>query len=104
MFTASATDYASAVTTAIWSTAMGDPKTNNPPSSGERAGETRLRGGSLNRDEQRTEVDRTAREKSEDTDDVLRTDDEEDTLYEDGLELENDSRPLTGINGKDDSR
>ena len=37
-------------------------------------------------------------------DDVLRTDGEEDTLYEDGLELENDSRPLTGINGKDDSR
>jgi hypothetical protein len=81
---------------------MGDPKTNDPP--GERAGETRLRGGSLSRDERRTEVDAAARQTSEGTDDVLRTDDEEDTLYEDGLELENDERPLTGINGRDDSR
>jgi hypothetical protein len=83
---------------------MGDLKTNNPSSSGERAGETRLRGGSLSTDERRTPVDRTATQQAEDTDDVLRTDNEEDTLYEDGLELENDSRPLTGINGKDDSR
>ena len=83
---------------------MGDIKANNPPSGGERAGETRLRGGSLDRDERGTAVDRAARQKSEDTDDVLRTDDEEDTLYDDGLELENDERPLTGINGKDDSR
>ena len=83
---------------------MGDIKANNPPSSGERAGETRLRGGSLTRDEKVKEVDRVANQKSEDTDEVLRTDGEEDTLYDDGLELENDSRPLTGINGRDDSR
>jgi hypothetical protein len=83
---------------------MGDLKTNNPPGSGERAGETQLRGGSLSNDERRAAVDRAARQKSEDTDTVLRTDGEEDTLYEDGLELENDARPLTGINGKDDSR
>ena len=81
---------------------MGDPK--NPPSSGERAGETRLRGGSLDKNERHTAVDDAARQQSEDTDAVLRTDDEEDTLYEDGLELENDERPLTGINGRDDSR
>jgi hypothetical protein len=81
---------------------MGDIKANNPPSGGERAGETRLRGGSKNKDE-RAEVDRLARQKSEDTDAVVRTDGEEDTLYEDGLELEDDSRPLTGINGRDDS-
>jgi len=88
---------------------MGDIKANNPPSSGERgsgerAGETRLRGGSLDRNERGTAVDRAATQESEDTDAVLRTDNEEDTLYDDGLELENDERPLTGINGKDDSR
>jgi hypothetical protein len=82
---------------------MGDIKANNPPSSGDRAGETRLRGGSLNKDEKGKEVDSLAKQKSEDTDAVVRTDGEEDTLYEDGLELENDSRPLTGINGRDDS-
>ncbi len=81
---------------------MGDPKANDPPS-GARTGETRLRGGSLSNDERRTSVDRVATQKSQDTDAVLRTDDEEDTLYDDGLELENESRPLTGINGKDDS-
>jgi hypothetical protein len=37
------------------------------------------------------------------TDTKLRLDDEEDTLYEDALDLEDDSSPLTGINGRDDS-
>jgi hypothetical protein len=84
-------------------TDMGDDKANGPAAKGERAGETRLRGGPLSHDEPRTPVDEVLRQQSEDTDTVLRTDDEEDTLYEDGLELENGSRPLTGINGKDDS-
>jgi hypothetical protein len=83
---------------------MGDPKTDGASSSSERAGETRLRGGSLSNEERHPPVDRAERQKTQDTDGVLRTDAEEDTLYEDGLELENDSRPLTGINGKDDSR
>jgi hypothetical protein len=81
---------------------MGDPKTNDSP--GDRTGESRLRGGSLTNDGRRAEVDRVANQQSEDTDQVLRTDDEEDTLYDDGLELEDDSRPLTGVNGRDDSR
>jgi hypothetical protein len=81
---------------------MGDPKTNNLP--GDRAGATRLRGGSLTNDGKHAAVDDAANSQAEDTDQVLRTDDEEDTLYEDGLELENDSRPLTGVNGRDDSR
>ena len=80
---------------------MGDPKTTNLP--GDRAGETRLRGGSLTRDGQGSFVDQAVNQQAEDTDQVLRTDDEEDTLYEDGLELENDSRPLKGINGRDDT-
>jgi hypothetical protein len=82
---------------------MGDRKANDPAANGERSGETRLRGGPLSNDQPRTPVDEVKRQQSEDTDAVLRTDDEEDTLYEDGLELENGSRPLTGINGKDDS-
>ena len=81
---------------------MGDPKTNNLPA--DRAGETRLRGGSLTNDGKRTAADDPATQQSEDTDQVLRTDGEEDTLYEDGLDLEPDSHPLTGINGRDDSR
>jgi hypothetical protein len=82
---------------------MGDRKANDPPSGGERSGETRLRGGPLSNDEPRTPVDSVENQQALDTDAVLRTDDEEDTLYEDGLELENGARPLTGINGKDDS-
>lgn len=101
---------------------MGEPKTDNLPgdvgaglpaagqpgaglagASPPEAGETRLRGGPLSRAERRGPVDGVAQRQSEDTDQVLRTDDENDTLYEDGLDLENDSRPLTGVNGKDDT-
>jgi hypothetical protein len=82
---------------------MGDLKTDKLPGSEDPAGESRLRGGPLSRDQRRVEVDATAAQKAEDTDQLLRTDGEEDTLYEDGLELENDSRPLTGVNGRDDS-
>ena len=41
--------------------------------------------------------------KTPNPDTVLRLDGEEDTLYGDALDLEDDSRPLTGINGRDDS-
>jgi len=86
---------------------MGEPKTDNAPGDGAAglpdAGETRLRGGPLSRAERRGPVDSVAQQQSQDTDQVLRTDGEQDTLYEDGLELENDSRPLTGVNGKDDT-
>jgi hypothetical protein len=33
----------------------------------------------------------------------LHLDGEEDTLYDDALDLEDDSSPLTGINGRDDT-
>lgn len=42
-------------------------------------------------------------QQTRDIDQTLRLDGEEDTLYEDGLDLEDDSRTLTGIDGKDDS-
>jgi hypothetical protein len=81
---------------------MSDPKTNNPPVA-DRSGETRLRTGALSRDEKHVDVEQSATIQADDTDLVLRTDGEEDTLYDDGLELEDGSRPLKGINGKDDT-
>jgi hypothetical protein len=81
---------------------MGELEMKDVPGTGD-AGESRLRGGSLSRNERRGTVDSVAADKGQDTDKVVRTDDEEDTLYQDGLKLENDSRPFTGINGKDDT-
>jgi hypothetical protein len=48
-------------------------------------------------------VDHVAYEKTRNTDSTLRLDGEEDTLYEDGLEIEDHSGPLTGQNGRDDT-
>jgi hypothetical protein len=75
---------------------MGDAKVVGSRAGGDRSGESNLRGKSLNG------VDNKKAPKGG-ADTVLRLDDEEDTLYKDGLELEDDSSPLTGINGRDDS-
>jgi hypothetical protein len=48
-------------------------------------------------------VAHTAFEKTLNTDSTLRLDGEEDTLYEDGLEVEDGSGPLTGKDGRDDT-
>jgi hypothetical protein len=75
---------------------MGDAKVVASRPGGDGSGESDLRGRSL------SGVDRKkAPQGGADT--VLRLDDEEDTLYDDGLEVEDDSSPLTGINGRDDS-
>jgi hypothetical protein len=74
---------------------MGDVKVDSRPGSA-RGGESNLRGKSLNGVEHKKPPKGGA-------DTVLRLDDEEDTLYNDGLELEDDSSPLTGVNGRDDS-
>jgi hypothetical protein len=44
-----------------------------------------------------------AYEKPRTKDTQLHLDGEEDTLYDDALDLEDDSSPLTGINGRDDT-
>jgi hypothetical protein len=75
---------------------MGDAKVDSSRPAGDRSGESDLRGKSLNG------VDHKKSPKGG-ADTVLRLDDEEDTLYNDGLELEDDSSPLTGVNGRDDS-
>jgi hypothetical protein len=68
------------------------------------SGESTLRGRALDGSEQKKAVDHTAVEKTRNTDSTLRLDGEEDTLYEDGLELEDDSAPLTGKDGRDDTQ
>jgi hypothetical protein len=68
------------------------------------SGEQNLRGAGLGGPEQRKSVDHTASAKSLNTDSTVRLDGEEDTLYDDGLDLGDDSGPLTGKDGKDDSQ
>jgi hypothetical protein len=75
---------------------MGDAKVDGSRPGEDRSSESKLRGKSLNG------VDHKNAPKGG-ADTVLRLDDEEDTLYNDGLEIEDDSSPLTGINGRDDS-
>ena len=69
----------------------------------DKAGENRLRGRSLEGAELDQAVDHTRYAKRRNPDTELRTDDEPDSLYDDGIDIEDDSRPLTGINGDDDS-
>jgi hypothetical protein len=72
--------------------------------SDDKGGEASLRGAALHGSEQKKSVDHTAYDKKRNPDTALRLDGEEDTLYDDGLELDDDSTPLTGINGRDDSK
>lgn len=74
---------------------MGDIKTD---------GESNLRGNALDGSERKKAVDHTAFEKARNTDTTLRLDGEKDTLYDDGLDIEDGEKPLTGIDGKDDTQ
>jgi hypothetical protein len=84
---------------------MGDIKTDDGDgiSAGE-SGESILRGSALDGAERKKSVAHTAFEKTRNPDATLRLDGEEDTLYDDGLELEDDSAPLTGKDGRDDTQ
>lgn len=75
---------------------MGDIKSDDQS-------ETNLRGEALDGAERRKAANHTAFDKSRNTDTTLRLNGEEDTLYEDGLELEDGSGPLTGKDGRDDT-
>jgi hypothetical protein len=68
------------------------------------SGEAKLRGAALDGVDNKKAVDHTAFEKSRNTDTTLRLDGEQDTLYDDGLELDDDSPPLTGKDGRDDTQ
>jgi hypothetical protein len=84
---------------------MGDIKTEDGGSVPvDQSGESKLRGRALDGSEQKSAVDHAAFEKARNTDTTVRLDGEEDTLYEDGLELEDGSAPLTGKDGRDDTQ
>jgi len=70
----------------------------------DKTGESTLRGSALDGAEQKKSVAHTAFEKTRNTDATLRLDGEEDTLYDDGLEIDDDPAPLTGKDGRDDSQ
>jgi hypothetical protein len=84
---------------------MGDIKTDEDKVSLDKSGESTLRGAALDGAGQKKSVAHTAYEESRNPDATLHLDGEEDTLYEDGLELEDDSSgPLTGKDGRDDTQ
>jgi hypothetical protein len=70
------------------------------PNTTDESAENELRGDSLDGSERKRAADHTAYEKKRNPDTVVRTDDEEDTLYNDGLELEDGTPPL-GTTGGD---
>ena len=67
------------------------------------AAESTLRGAALSGSDRKKAVDHVAYEKARNTDTTLRLDGEEDSLYDDGLEIEDHSGPLTGKDGRDDT-
>jgi hypothetical protein len=83
---------------------MGKTETDDDNVPVDKSGESTLRGSALDGSEQRKSVDHSAFAKTRNTDTTLRLDGEEDTLYEDGLELEDDSVVLTGKDGRDDTQ
>lgn len=70
----------------------------------DKTGESTLRGAALEGSEQKKSVAHTAFEKTRNPDATLHLDGEEDTLYDDGLEVEDGSGPLTGKDGRDDTQ
>jgi hypothetical protein len=61
--------------------------------------ERKLRGGALKGSEQKSAVDHTTYEKARNPDTELHLDGEEDTLYNDGLDVDEDSDTLAGTRG-----
>jgi hypothetical protein len=78
---------------------MGTP--NDEKKELDTGGERRIRGKSLDGAESKGAVDHDRYEKGRDPDTELRLDDEADTLYDDGLDLEDDDPDtLAGTRGK----
>ena len=71
--------------------------------SADRIGENKLRGGALSGSERRQAVDHTEYNRKRNPDATVRVDNEEDTLYDDGLELEDDTPPLVNTDGTVDN-
>jgi hypothetical protein len=74
---------------------MGNGKSDDDqPDAADESGESTLRGDAVDGSDQKRAVDHEAFEKRRNPDTAVRVDDEEDTLYSDGLELEDDTPPL----------
>jgi hypothetical protein len=73
---------------------MGNANIEKDPTRVGQSGETELRGDALDGAERKQSVDHTAHQKKRNPDAVLNLDDEEDTLYSDGLEVEDDTPPM----------
>lgn len=71
-----------------------DNSANDERAAIDESGESELRGEALDGAERKRAVDHTKHEKTRNPDAVLHLDGEEDTLYTDGLELEDDSTVL----------
>jgi hypothetical protein len=84
---------------------MGNSETEGDNIPIDKTGESTLRGSALDGAEQKKSVAHMAFEKTLNPDATLHLDGEEDTLYDDGLELDDDSAgPLTGKDGRDDTQ
>jgi hypothetical protein len=84
---------------------MGNPKNDGDQQADtDRSGESNLRGGSLDGSETKQAVDHAAYEKTRNPDTVVHVDGEEDTLYDDGLEIEDDLPTLGNTRNNDNMR
>ena len=84
---------------------MGNSDTvDGRPDKADESGETKLRGEALAGSERKRAADHTQYDESRNPDTVLRVDNEEDTLYDDGLELEDDAPTLVTTPGNDSVR
>jgi hypothetical protein len=73
---------------------MGNANAENDRARTGQSGENELRGDALDGSERKRAVDHTTQQKARNPDAVLHVDDEEDTLYSDGLEVEDDTPPM----------
>lgn len=84
---------------------MSDPKPGEELDSADNSGENKLRGGALSGSERPQAADHTKYSQQRNPDTEVRVDGEEDTLYGDGLELEDDTPPMINNDGTiDDTR
>jgi hypothetical protein len=73
---------------------MGNANADNDRTRAGQSGENELRGDALDGAERNRAVDHTTHQKARNPDAVVNLDDEEDTLYSDGLEVEDDTPPM----------
>jgi hypothetical protein len=84
---------------------MGNLKPDDKrPDATDQSAEGKLRGDALAGSERKRAVDHTAYDETRNPDKVVRVDNEEDTLYDDGLELDEDTPPLGTSGGVDQTR